>query len=206
MLPKASDLMKWTFDRIVALFGFLVLSPVFLSIFLAIKMADPSQSAFFKQLRVGQHAKPFYILKFRNMKKDAAGSHITVEDDERVTKIGKFLRRFKLDELPQLFNVIKGEMSFVGPRPDVPGYADLLTGEDRKILELKPGITGPATLKYRNEEQLLANQKDPLLYNDTVIWPDKVRINKAYALNHSFFGDIKIILQTFYILKTPKDF
>lgn len=201
MLPKGKDGVKWTFDRFVALFGLVAVSPAFLAIYLAIKVSEPSQPAFFRQLRIGQHAKPFYILKFRNMKKDATGSHITVAGDERLTSIGKFLRRFKLDELPQLWNVAKGEMSFVGPRPDVPGYADKLEGEDAVILSLKPGITGPATLKYRNEEEILSRQEDPLLYNDTVIWPDKVRINREYALNHSFAGDLKIILQTLHIIK-----
>lgn len=201
MLPKGKDGVKWTFDRFAALFGLVAVSPAFLAIYLAIKVSEPSQPAFFRQLRIGQHAKPFYILKFRNMKKDAAGSHITVAGDERLTSIGKFLRKFKLDELPQLWNVAKGEMSFVGPRPDVPGYADKLEGEDAVILSLKPGITGPATLKYRNEEEILSRQEDPLLYNDTVIWPDKVRINREYALNHSFAGDLKIILQTLHIIK-----
>lgn len=201
MLRKASDLMKWTFDRLVAMFGLLSISPVFLVTFIAIKMADPSQSAFFRQVRIGQHAKPFYILKFRTMKKGSGGSNITVAGDARLTRIGKFLKKYKLDELPQLWNVVKGEMSFVGPRPDVPGYADKLSGEDRKILELKPGITGPATLKYRNEMELLALQPDPIGYNDNVIWPDKVRINKIYADNHSFTGDLKIILQTLRLLK-----
>ena len=201
MLPKASDMMKWTFDRVMAMFGLLVLSPVFLTVFIVLKMADPSQSAFFRQARIGQHAKPFFILKFRTMKKDSEGSNITIAGDVRLTRIGKFLKKFKLDELPQLWNVAKGEMSFVGPRPDVSGYADMLTGEDRKILELKPGITGPATLKYRNEMELLALQADPLEYNDKVIWPDKIKINRVYANNHSFTGDLKIILRTLRLLK-----
>lgn len=200
MLPEGNDRLKWTFDRLVAFFGLLAISPAFLAIYAAIKIADPAQPAFFRQLRIGRHAKPFYILKFRNMKKDASGTHITVADDYRITRIGKFLRRFKLDELPQLINVLKGDMSFVGPRPDVPGYADRLEGDDRIILSLKPGITGPATLKYRDEEIILASQPDPLLYNDTVIWPDKIRINREYALNHSFKGDLKIILQTLHLL------
>lgn len=201
MLPKASDMMKWTFDRVMAMFGLLVLSPVFLTVFIVLKMAAPSQSAFFRQARIGQHAKPFFILKFRTMKKDSEGSNITIAGDVRLTRIGKFLKKFKLDELPQLWNVAKGEMSFVGPRPDVSGYADMLTGEDRKILELKPGITGPATIKYRNEMELLALQADPLEYNDKVIWPDKIKINRVYANNHSFTGDLKIILKTLRLLK-----
>lgn len=193
--------MKWSFDRALALGGMLIISPVFLSLFLVIKLSDPKQSAFFRQIRIGQHGKSFYILKYRTMKKDAGGSFITVAGDERLTRIGKFLKKYKLDELPQLWNVAKGEMSFVGPRPDVPGYADKLTGDDRKILELKPGITGPATLKYRNEMELLALQADPLEYNDKVIWPDKIKINRLYAENHSFSGDLKIILHTLRLLK-----
>ena len=201
MQTKGEKIIKWTFDRAVSLIGLLAISPVFLTIFLVIKMAEPSQSAFFRQVRIGQHAKPFFILKFRTMKKDAGGNNITIADDIRLTRIGKFLKKYKLDELPQLWNVAKGEMSFVGPRPDVPGFADNLTGEDRKILELKPGITGPATLKYRNEMELLALQEDPLEYNDRVIWPDKIKINLVYANNYSFTGDLKIILKTLRLLK-----
>lgn len=188
--------MKWIFDRTMAFFGIFTMSPVFLAIFISIKVADPTQSAFFKQLRIGQYAKPFYILKFRTMKKGSRGSNITLSGDKRLTRIGQFLKKYKLDELPQLWNVAKGQMSFVGPRPDVPGYADMLTGEDRKILELKPGITGPATLKYRNEMDLLALQPDPLQYNDNVIWPDKVKINLNYVYRRSFLGDLKIIIKT----------
>lgn len=203
MSAKANDRLKWVFDRTVAFAGTLAVSPVFLAIFLALKISEPSQPAFFRQLRIGQHARPFYILKFRIMKTGITGSHITVAGDPRITKIGKFLRRFRLDELPQLINVLKSDMSFVGPRPDVPGYADCLEGDDRIILCLKPGITGPATLKYRNEEEILARQEDPVLYNDTVIWRDKVKINLEYAAKHSFWGDLKLILQTLHILKAP---
>lgn len=201
MSKKTQDILKWTFDRTVALGGMIVLSPVFAALFLAIKISDPSQPAFFRQVRIGQKGLPFNILKFRTMKKDAAGGFITIAGDDRLTRIGNFLKKYKLDELPQLWNVVKGEMSFVGPRPDVPGYADLLAGEDRKILELKPGITGPATLKYRNEMELLALQPDPLEYNDTVIWPDKIKINRQYADKHTFAGDLRIILQTLRIIK-----
>lgn len=121
---------------------------------------------------------------------------VTVQGDPRITPVGEFLRRWKLDEIPQLWNVLLGEMSFVGPRPDVQGYADKLKGDDRKILELRPGITGPATLKYRNEEEILAQQKDPDRYNDEVIFPDKVNINKQYLKEISFVKDIKYIIQT----------
>lgn len=201
MSQKTQDKLKWTFDRVLAFGGMLVLSPIFATLFLLIKISDPKQPAFFRQIRIGQYGKSFYILKFRTMIKDAGGSFITVAGDVRLTKMGKFLKKYKLDELPQLWNVAKGEMSFVGPRPDVPGYADLLSGEDRKILELKPGITGPATLKYRNEMELLAQQSDPIEYNDKVIWPDKIKINREYAERRSFTGDLKIILQTMKLIK-----
>ena len=125
-----------------------------------------------------------------------SGSSISVAGESRITPLGAILRRYKLDELPELWNVLCGDMSLVGPRPDVPGYADKLSGNDRGILELKPGITGPATLKYRNEEQILAAQDDPQKYNDEIIFPDKVKINLSYLSNHTFIGDLKIIMQT----------
>lgn len=121
---------------------------------------------------------------------------ITSADDPRITKLGSFLRKWKLDELPQLFNVLRGNMSFVGPRPDVPGYADLLLGEDRRVLSVRPGITGPATLKYYNEEEILAKVENPIEFNDKVIFPDKVKINLEYIKRQSFAGDMKIIIFT----------
>ncbi len=127
--------------------------------------------------------------------KDDEGS-ITLSGDSRITSFGGFLRLFNLDELPQLFNVLIGDMSLVGPRPDVPGYADVLEGRDRLVLSVKPGITGPATLKYRNEDKLLAMQKNPLKYNDDIIWEEKIRINIKYIENWTFIGDIKYIVQT----------
>jgi len=141
-------------------------------------------NGFFIQSRIGQHAKPFTIYKFRTMK------------NGRVNKVGKFLRKTKLDELPQLFNILKGDMTFVGPRPDVPGYYDLLKGNDRKVLQLKPGLTSPAALKYRNEETLLQKQENPLQYNDRVIFPDKVRMNLEYLENRSVLLDLKILWYT----------
>ena len=125
-------------------------------------------------------------------------SNVTTDRDPRITKIGRFFRKTKIDELPQLINVLKGDMSFVGPRPDVPGYADRLQGEDRIILSVKPGITGPATLKYKNEEEILAKVDNPEKYNDEVIWPDKVRINKEYIKNWSLKRDIIYILKTIF--------
>ena len=153
---------------------------------------------FFRQLRVGQRGRLFRICKIRSMKGEEVEHAITLPDDPRITDFGRFLRKYNLDELPQLFNVLIGDMSLVGPRPDVPGYADRLQGEDRILLEVKPGITGPATLKYRNEEDLLGEQKDPITFNDQVLWRDKVRINKEYILNWSLSGDIKILLKTIF--------
>lgn len=140
----------------------------------------------FKQIRIGKNGVPFTIYKLRTIPEGATIPNAW----------GAFLRKSKLDELPQLLNVLKGEMNLVGPRPDVPGYADLLQGDDRIILTLKPGITGLASLKYRNEEQLLAQQPHPQHYNDEVIWPDKVRINKWYASNRTFLIDLQIIFYT----------
>ena len=125
-----------------------------------------------------------------------SGSTVSVAGEQRITSLGAVLRKYKLDELPELWNVLKGDMSFVGPRPDVPGYADKLQGDDRLILDLRPGITGPASLKYANEEEILAKVDDPIAYNDAVIFPDKVRINLDYYRNHTFWGDIRLIFQT----------
>ena len=126
------------------------------------------------------------------------GGVFCTKGDARVTPVGRFIRATSLDELPQLINILKGEMSFVGPRPDVPGYADLLQGSDRKILELKPGITGPASLKYINEEEILAQVDNPQQYNDEIIFPDKIKINLEYYHNRTFWGDIKIIFKTIF--------
>lgn len=143
----------------------------------------------YSQERVGRYGKLFTCHKFRTM------------EEERVTPLGTMLRRYKLDELPQLWDVLRGEMSLVGPRPDVSGYADKLEGDDREMLMLRPGITGPATLKYRNEEELLATQPDPKKYNDEVIWPDKVRLNCYYYRHYSFIKDIKMIFATVLVFK-----
>lgn len=151
---------------------------------------------FFTQQRIGQHGKLFTMIKLRTMTVNHGGSSISVKGESRITPLGAKLRKYKLDELPGLWNVLIGDMSFVGPRPDVPGYADKLEGDDRKVLLLKPGITGPASLKYRNEEEILAQQDDPIKYNDEVIYPDKVRINLEYLEKQNFWLDLKIILKT----------
>lgn len=156
----------------------------------------PGESPFFCQERIGKDGKLFTCHKFRSMTVDHGGSHVSVAGESRITPHGAILRKYKLDELPELWDVLICNMSFVGPRPDVPGYADKLQGDDRIILSLLPGITGPATLKYRNEEELLASVDDPLRYNDEVIYPDKVRINRYYAEHYSFTKDLQIILCT----------
>ena len=186
---------KWCFDRIVALVGLVVLFVPLLIIAVLIK-TDSHGPVFFMQNRIGKGGKPFRICKFRTMQHLSEGDSITVANDERITRMGRWLRHSKVDCLTELVNVFVGQMSFVGPRPDVPGYADQLKGDDRRLLQLRPGITGPASIKYRNEEELLAQQADPKTYNDTVIWPDKVKINLDYLDHWSFFGDIKLIFKT----------
>ncbi len=159
----------------------------------------PKGRFLFLQERIGQYGKPFKIYKIRTMRiQNHNNNFVTTADDDRILPFGKFLRKTKLDEIVELVNVLKGDMSLVGPRPDVAGYADKLTGEDRKILELRPGITGPASLKYINEEELLARVDDPKKYNDEIIYPDKVRINLEYYYNRTFWGDIKIIFKTIF--------
>ena len=151
---------------------------------------------FFTQKRVGQHGKLFTMVKFRTMSVGHGGNSISVKGESRITPLGATLRKYKLDELPGLYNVLKGDMSFVGPRPDVPGYADKLQGDERRILSLKPGITGPASMKYAREEEILAQQPDPVKYNNEVIYPDKVRINMKYLKHRNFCMDMMIIVYT----------
>jgi lipopolysaccharide/colanic/teichoic acid biosynthesis glycosyltransferase len=193
---ESKEIIKRLFDFVVALTGLFFTWPIILlsGIFATI---DIGAGGFFTQTRVGRHGQIFKVIKIRTMRNDEnISTSITGSDDPRITRLGRWLRRMKLDELPQLVNILLGQMSFVGPRPDVPGFADKLRGDDRIILELRPGITGPATLKYRNEEEIVAEQDDPEAFNRTVIWPDKVRINKEYANNYSLSGDLRIILET----------
>jgi lipopolysaccharide/colanic/teichoic acid biosynthesis glycosyltransferase len=188
---------KRLFDITASLIGLVVLFPVFLIISILIKFYMPGP-VLFRQIRAGRHAKPFVIVKFRSMIVNHGGSTISVEGENRITPLGAILRKYKLDELPELWNVLKGDMSLVGPRPDVPAYAARLSGEDRKILELRPGITGPATLLFANEEELLSNVVDPVAYNDDVLWPQKVKYNLEYYYSRNFTGDLKIILKTIF--------
>ncbi len=188
--------LKYIFDRLMALIGLLLLWPILLIVAVLVRVKMPDGPIIFRQQRVGKGGRLFTIYKFRTMSVCHSGSSVSVAGEARITPLGAALRKYKLDELPELWNVLIGDMSFVGPRPDVPGYADKLQGDDRIILTLRPGITGPATLKYRNEESLLATVDNPVKYNDTVIYPDKVRINKQYAQHISLLTDIHIILAT----------
>lgn len=187
---------KYVFDRIMAFVGLVVLSPILLIVWLLIRVKMPDGPAVFTQKRVGKDGKLFTMYKFRSMSVHHSGSSVSVAGESRITPLGAKLRRYKMDELPELWNVLVGDMSFVGPRPDVPGYADKLEGNNRRVLQLRPGITGPASLKYRDEEMLLALQANPQEYNDHVIYPDKVRINLYYLDHYSFLADIKMIVAT----------
>ena len=211
--------LKWIFDRVVSLLGLLILWPVLLIVAVLVKVKMPGGPAFFVQKRVGLNGKLFNCHKFRTMTVKHNGSTVSGAGDSRITPLGAKLRHWKLDELPGLWDVLRGKMSFVGPRPDVPGYADKLQGADRDVLKLRPGITGPATLKYRLEDEYLANartlvaklndnanlnvnfdemtdQELAVWYNDNVIYPDKVRLNCYYYRHYSFVKDIQMILCT----------
>jgi lipopolysaccharide/colanic/teichoic acid biosynthesis glycosyltransferase len=197
-LSLFNKFIKRTFDLVFSLLGLIFFSWLIILAFL-IASIETKSNGFFIQKRVGKDGKMFNVIKIKTMKPvKGLNSTVTTSNDLRITKWGKFFRKTKIDELPQLINVLLGKMSFVGPRPDVPGYADKLVGEDRIILSVRPGITGPATIKYRNEEELLAKVEDPEKYNKEVIYPDKVRINKEYVQNYSFWKDIKYIIKTIF--------
>ena len=195
-------MIKRIFDLFFSIAGLMFFMPLFFIVSILVKL-DSKGPVFYLQERVGRDGLLFKIIKFRSMITDQnSGSSITTANDNRITTIGKIIRKLKIDELPELLNIIKGNMSFVGPRPDVPGYADLLKGEDRLILKLKPGITSLASLKYINEEAILASVEDPIRYNKDIIFPDKVKLNLNYYYNHNIWIDIKVIFATvFYILK-----
>ena len=203
-------LLKWIFDRLVALIGLLFVWPILLVVAVLVKIKMPGGPAFFTQKRVGKDGELFTCHKFRTMTVEHHGSTVSVAGDSRITPLGSKLRHYKLDELPGLWDVLVGNMSFVGPRPDVPGYADKLEGDDRIVLQLRPGITGPATLKYRREDEMISEyvakrqaegdsrpmQEIATEYNDKVIYPDKVRLNKYYYHHYSFIKDIEMIFAT----------
>ena len=202
--------LKFIFDRVVSFVGLLFLWPLLLMLVILVKIKMPGGPAFFVQKRVGMNGKLFDCHKFRTMTVKHNGSTVSVAGDSRITPFGATLRHYKLDELPELWDVLIGNMSFVGPRPDVPGYADALEGDDREVLKLRPGITGPATLKYRHEDEMIADyvvkqqaigdsrpmQEIAIEYNDKVIYPDKVRINRYYLHHYSFLKDIQMIFCT----------
>ena len=203
-------IIKWLFDRIVAIIGLAVLWPVLIVVAILVKVKMPGGPVLFVQKRVGRDGKLFDCHKFRTMTVNHNGSSVSVAGDSRITPFGAVLRHYKLDELPELWDVLIGNMSFVGPRPDVPGYADKLEGEHKDVLKLSPGITGPATLKYRLEDEMISEyvaekqaagdkreaQEIAVEYNDTVIYPDKVRLNCYYYRNYSFIKDIQMIFCT----------
>ena len=196
-LPRKAAALKRTFDVLLAIAALCVAAPLILLV-AALAQLDTGASGFFTQVRVGREGRLFRLIKIRTMKSMASmTTTVTTASDVRITPLGRLLRASKLDELPQLINVLRGDMSFVGPRPDVPGYADLLQGQDRIVLSVRPGITGPATLKYRDEERLLDLQPDPERYNSECIFPDKVRINREYVENYRFSHDLRLLLQTF---------
>ena len=202
--------LKYCFDRLVAFWGLLIIWPVLIIVTILIKIKMPGGPIFFVQKRVGKDGKLFNCHKFRTMTVKHNGSTVSVAGDSRITPLGAILRHYKLDELPGLWDVLIGKMSFVGPRPDVPGYADKLEGEDQVVLKLRPGITGPATLKYRLEDEMISEyvakkqaegdtrsmQEIATEYNDQIIYPDKVRINRYYYYHYSFIKDIQMIFCT----------
>lgn len=203
-LTPLQAFLKRTFDILGASTGLLLTSWIILPAFAAASL-DTRSNGFFTQERIGRNGKIFRVVKIRTMRPiKGLDTTVTTECDPRITKLGHIFRRLKIDELPQLFNVLVGHMSFVGPRPDVPGFADRLEGKDRLILSIRPGITGPATLKYRDEQNILAQVDDPEKYNREIIFPDKVRLNRDYVENYSFWSDIHYIWKTVFPKSNPK--
>ena len=198
MLTKIDRILKRAFDFFLSLFGLIFLCPIIIIGYI-ISSLDTRSSGFFIQDRVGLQGRIFRVIKLKTMRL-VPGVHtsVTSSGDPRITKVGALLRKYKLDELPQLLNVLLGHMSLVGPRPDVPGFADKLKGEERNILSIRPGITGPATIKYKNEEFILSEQSNPEEYNANVIFPDKVQINLNYIKEWSLLKDIKYIFNTIF--------
>jgi len=197
-LSTKESVSKRIFDIILSSFSLLCTFWIILIAWI-VSSIDTNSNGLFFQKRVGLNGKIFSVIKIKTMSnRENKDTTVTTLDDKRITKSGMFFRRTKIDELPQLLNVLAGTMSFVGPRPDVPGYADMLNENDKVILSVRPGITGPATLKYRDEETLLASKENPEKYNLEVIYPDKVKINKNYIKNYSLSTDIRYILQTIF--------
>jgi lipopolysaccharide/colanic/teichoic acid biosynthesis glycosyltransferase len=197
-LSTLDHVVKRAFDLVFSSIGLLITWWIILLAYVAASI-DTGKSGFFAQARVGYRGRLIKAVKIRTMRDmPDYSTNVTTDNDPRITSLGRFFRKTKIDELPQLWNVLKGEMSFVGPRPDVPGYADRLEGEDRIILSVRPGLTGPATLRFRNEEEILAAQDDPERYNSEVVFPEKVRLNRQYIERYSFWRDICYILMTLF--------
>lgn len=195
-LTRTHAIQKRLFDVTFSALGLLLTGWVIGMAFIAASV-DTRSNGFFLQKRVGKDGRLFTIIKIKTMRQNGGtATNVTTSTDPRITALGRHLRRYKIDELPQFWNVLVGDMSFVGPRPDVPGFADRLDGEERLLLSVRPGITGPATLKYRKEEELLAAQDDPETYNRDVIYPDKIRINLAYIQRWRMADDLKYIWRT----------
>ena len=195
-LNPGDRILKRTFDFVAASIA-LTATGWLIALTYLLAAIDTRKDGFFKQLRVGKNGKLFHTIKIRTMRDiPSINTTVTVAHDPRITTLGRFFRRSKIDELPQLINILLGDMSFVGPRPDVPSFADQLTGDDRIILSVRPGLTGPATLEFRDEERLLAGAEDPERYNREVIYPEKVRLNKEYIRNYSLKLDLVYILRT----------
>jgi lipopolysaccharide/colanic/teichoic acid biosynthesis glycosyltransferase len=195
-MSRTDILMKRAFDIVAALAGLIVVSPI-ICICWIVAALETRSNGFFIQKRIGRHGRIIHVCKIKTMyPANGRRSPIASRNLSSITRSGRLFRKYKLDELPQLFNVLVGSMSIVGPRPDVPGYADRLQGRDKVILMLRPGITGPASIKYKDEESILAGVDDPETYNDRVIWPDKVRINREYFVNYSLLRDVKYIVHT----------
>lgn len=197
-LTSADAVIKRMFDLIFSFIGLIITGPI-IAVAWVLAALNTGRNGFFLQSRVGRFGKSFKIIKIRTMRTDSVlNTTVTTSTDRRITRVGRILRKTKIDELPQLINVLMGDMSFVGPRPDVAGFADILEGDDRVVLSVRPGITGPAALAYRNEEEILSLQEDPELYNREVIFPEKVRINREYIEKYSFLNDIKYIFLTLF--------
>jgi len=193
---KGQAIIKGLFDFSLALVGLMLAAPIIV-LGWVVASIETKSNGFFLQKRVGKNGRLFTLVKIKTMKPVlGVNTNVTQKNDVRITTSGGFFRKTKIDELPQLWNVLIGQMSFVGPRPDVKGYADKLQGKDKVVLSVRPGITGPASLKYKNEETLLATQSNPEQYNNEVIWPDKVKINVDYVNNWSFIQDMRYIYQT----------
>jgi lipopolysaccharide/colanic/teichoic acid biosynthesis glycosyltransferase len=196
MLSTIDKLQKWIFDKVLSVIGICITWWLMVLAWIVASIETKSNGLFIQE-RIGREGKPFFVFKIKTMRQvDDIDTTVTTSEDSRITTSGAFFRKTKIDELPQLFNVLFGTMSFVGPRPDVAGFADMLEGEDRIILTLRPGITGPASLKYKDEEILLARQENPEVYNRNVIWQDKIKINKKYVSEWSFKKDIMYIIKT----------